>query len=79
MRLIKFEDPPTLKYPAQWDPSFVEFIKKCLVKDAKYRPTAVEILEENKIFFSFAKDKNYLRENLLKGIPAVENRVRNFS
>jgi serine/threonine-protein kinase OSR1/STK39 len=75
MRKIKFEEPPTLKNPENFDPSFHEFIKSCLIKDPKLRPTAEEILKNNKNFFSFAKDKDYLREHLLKGIPTLEKRV----
>lgn len=75
MRKIKFEDPPTLKNPNLWDVSFSEFIKYCLIKDPKMRPSADEILHNNAKFFSFAKDKEYLREHLLKGVPTLEKRV----
>ena len=75
MRKIKFEDPQTLKNPGNWDPSFSEFIKSCLIKDPKLRPTAEEILKNNQKFFSFAKDKEFLKENLLKGVPTLEKRV----
>jgi len=75
MRKIKFEEPPTLKNPENFDSSFHEFIKSCLIKDPKLRPTADEILKNNKKFFSFAKDKEYLKEKLLKGTPTLEKRV----
>ncbi len=75
MRKIKFDDPPTLKYPNQWDASFAEFIKSCLIKDPKLRPTAEEVLNNNQKFFSFAKDKEYLKEHLIKGVPTLEKRV----
>lgn len=75
MRKIKFEDSPTLKNPENWHPSFSEFIKSCLTKDPKLRPSAEEILRNNKEFFKFAKDKEYLKENLLKGVPTLEKRV----
>ena len=75
MRKIKFEEPPTLKNPENYDPSFIEFIKSCLIKDPKLRPTAEEILKNNEKFFSFAKDKDYLKDNLLKGLPTLEKRV----
>ena len=75
MRKIKFEDSPTLKNPDNLDPSFSEFIKSCLIKDPKLRPTAEEILKNNQKFFSFAKDKEFLKENLIKGVPTLEKRV----
>jgi len=75
MRKITFEEPSTLKNPENYDPSFLEFIKSCLIKDPRLRPTADEILEKNEKFFSFAKDKDYLKEHLLKGIPTLEKRV----
>jgi len=75
MRKIKFEDPPTPKNPTQWDPSFAEFIKTCLIKDPKTRPTAEEVLNINQKFFSFAKDKEFLKEHLIRGVPTLEKRV----
>jgi len=75
MRKIKFEDPPTLKNPNQWDPSFSEFIRSCLIKDPKLRPTAEEVLNNNQKFFSFAKDKNYIKDYLIQGVPTLEKRV----
>jgi len=78
MRKIKFEEPPTLKNPTQWDPTFVEFIKCCLIKDPKLRPTAEEVLNNNSKFFSFARDKEYIKEHLIKGVPTLEKRVNIF-
>lgn len=75
MRKIKFEDSPTLKNPENWDICFSEFIKSCLTKDPKLRPTADEVLRNNKKFFEYAKDKEYLKEHLLKGVPSLEKRV----
>lgn len=69
------EDPPILANSEDWDSSFVEFIKYCLVKDPKLRPSAEEIFKYNKKFFSFCKDKIYLRENFLKGIRSIDKKV----
>lgn len=77
MRKIKFEDPPSLKNPENYHPCFNDFIKSCLIKDPKLRPNINEILNHNKEFFSFAKDKDFLKENLLKGFPTLEKRVKN--
>lgn len=75
MRKITFEEPCSLKNPENFDPSFSDFINSCLKKDPRHRPSAEDILNQNKKFFSFAKDKDYLKENLLKGIPTLEKRV----
>ncbi len=45
-------------------------------KDPKSRPTAEMVLNKNKEFFNKAKDKTYLIENLLKGVPTVQERVK---
>jgi serine/threonine-protein kinase OSR1/STK39 len=76
MRRIKFEEPPMLKEPNNWDPGFVDFIKSCLVKDPQMRPTAEEVLKLNKKFFDKkTKNKSYLVETLLKNVPSVQDRV----
>ena len=77
LRKIQFEDPPTLKDPSKWDPLFVSFIKSCLVKNPKNRPTAKELLEKHAKFFEKVKDANYLEGTLLKGVPSLKKRVRN--
>lgn len=76
MREIKFGEPPTLKNPENYDKSFHDFIKSCLIKDPKLRPTVDEIFKNNKKFFSFAKDKEFLKNNLLKEFPTLEKRVK---
>lgn len=77
MREIAFGDPLSqLKNPNKYDPSFIDFVKSCLIKDPKSRPNAEEILRMNKKFFALAKDKSYIKENLLKGVPTVEERVK---
>jgi serine/threonine-protein kinase OSR1/STK39 len=78
MRKILFEEPCNLKNSENYDPSFIGFIKSCLVKDPLFRPSIDEILIKNEKFFSFAKNKEYLKENLLKGIPTLEKRVYLF-
>lgn len=75
LRKVQFEDPPSLKDAYKWNPLFVEFIKSCLVKNPKHRPTAKQLLEKHEKFFSLAQDETYLKENLLKGIPTVRERV----
>lgn len=75
IRKVQLEEPPKLKDPLKWDPLFINFIKSCLVKNPQKRPTAAELLEANKEFFLKAKDNQYLKETLLKGVPSVKERV----
>lgn len=75
MKKISNDDPPCLKDAHKWDPSFVDFIKSCLVKDPRLRPDAENVIKINKKFFSLAKNKQYLKENLLKDVPTVHDRV----
>ena len=76
MREIAFADPMSqVKHQNDYDPSLIEFIKSCLIKDPKCRPNAENVLKMNKKFFALAKDKKYIKENLLKGVPNVEERV----
>ena len=76
MREVVFADPMTqLKNPQQYNQAFIEFLKSCLVKDPKARSNAESVLKENKKFFALAKDEKYIKENLLKGVPTVEERV----
>jgi serine/threonine protein kinase len=35
---------PTLKNPKLWSPSFVDFLKRCLVKGPDERPDTIELL-----------------------------------
>ena len=46
---------------------FKHFIKSCLIKDPKLRPSAKELLEKHKKFLDKAKDKGYIVEHVLKG------------
>jgi hypothetical protein len=77
MREIALGDTLTqLKNPNSYHPSFVEFVKSCLIKDPKLRPNAEEVLKINKKFFSLAKDKEHIRHTLLKDVPDLQKRVR---
>jgi serine/threonine protein kinase len=79
MREIKFDTvAPSLKSPSKWDSSFIEFVNSCLIKDPKVRPDAEAVLKINKKFFALCKDKKYLRDNLLKDVPSVQDRVKLF-
>ena len=45
MYKIVHEDPPGLRDPSKWSENFVNFIKACLVKDPKKRPTCKDLLQ----------------------------------
>jgi serine/threonine protein kinase len=64
-----------LKNENDWSPEFVDFINFCLNKCPKSRPTADEVLKHNSAFFSKVKDNSYVAENLLKGVPTLQERV----
>ncbi len=67
-----------MKDPSKWDELFIKLIKSCLVKDPSKRPSAKEVLEINSEFFKkYTKDAAYLKENLLKNISSIKDRVRN--
>ena len=75
MRKIQLGEPQTLKDPKKWEPSFVEFIKSCLVKDPSHRPDVETLIKNNKKFFSKVKKNDYIKAKLLKGVPSVLDRV----
>lgn len=78
MRKIQLGEPQTLKEPGKWDTCFVEFIKSCLIRDPSQRPEIETIFKNNKKFFAKAKKNEYLKANLLKGVPSVLVRVIKF-
>jgi serine/threonine protein kinase len=45
MLKIVNEDPPGLREPTRWSNSFNDFVRTCLRKDPKARPTAAELLQ----------------------------------
>ena len=42
---IPARDPPVLEKKQKWTPEFHDFLAKCLEKDPKQRPSAVELLQ----------------------------------
>jgi serine/threonine protein kinase len=75
-KLVNEKSPVLIDNQCNWDQSFIDFISSCLVKDPKLRPNAEQILEINKKFFAKAKDKTFLAQTLLKGVPTIQERVR---
>jgi serine/threonine protein kinase len=64
-----------LKNQSSWDEYYLAFVKACLEKDPKKRLNAENLLKNHSKFFNLAKDKKYIRENLLASVPSVEERV----
>lgn len=59
--LIPNSEPPTLPDPECWSEDFKDFLQVCLVKEAKNRPTATELLA-NHPFITKARGKNIIAE-----------------
>ena len=75
MRKIQLGEPQSLKEPEKWDQCFVDFIKSCLVKDPAKRPDVETLVKNNKKFLMKAKNNEYIKTRLLKGVPSVLERV----
>lgn len=43
--MIPTNPPPTFRNPDQWSPDFLDFVKKCLVKNPENRATATQLLQ----------------------------------
>ncbi|KAM4582047.1 serine/threonine-protein kinase 4-like [Fundulus diaphanus] len=57
--MIPTNPPPTFRNPDQWSPDFVDFVKKCLVKNPENRATATQLLLHP--FIKSAKPNSILR------------------
>uniref|UniRef100_A0A3B3X717 non-specific serine/threonine protein kinase n=1 Tax=Poecilia mexicana TaxID=48701 RepID=A0A3B3X717_9TELE len=57
--MIPTNPPPTFRNPDQWSPGFLDFIKKCLVKNPENRATATQLLQHP--FIKSAKPNSVLR------------------
>ena len=53
----------------KWSEEIKNFVKDCLIKNPRFRPSAKELLEKHKKFLDKAKNKEYLAETILKGCP----------
>jgi len=79
--LIPAREPPTVKDPTQWSSEFLDFITKCLKKDPRKRPAAVELL--NHPFIKRGIEKEALLKELvsdcLPTLTAFRQEKRNRS
>uniref|UniRef100_M4AY50 non-specific serine/threonine protein kinase n=1 Tax=Xiphophorus maculatus TaxID=8083 RepID=M4AY50_XIPMA len=57
--MIPTNPPPTFRNPDQWSPDFLDFIKKCLIKNPENRATATQLLQHP--FIKSAKPNSVLR------------------
>ncbi|XP_014669755.1 PREDICTED: myosin-IIIb-like [Priapulus caudatus] len=57
--------PPSLKNSRDWSPTFVDFIKQCLIKDFEKRPTAERLLR-HRFITQVPKDTTEIRRHLMQ-------------
>ncbi|XP_015254143.1 PREDICTED: serine/threonine-protein kinase 4-like [Cyprinodon variegatus] len=57
--MIPTNPPPTFRNPDHWSPDFLDFVKKCLVKNPENRATATQLLQHP--FIKSAKPNSILR------------------
>lgn len=80
------KEPPTLEsgaedkeqYKQRYGTRFRKMISECLQKDPSNRPTATELLKHS-FFKNKAKDKKYLKQNLVPISPSVSARVLKYT
>lgn len=72
------EEPPSINQAERYDKSLIKFISSCLIKDVSKRPDIETLIKMNKEFFDHAKDKDYLKKNLIKNLPSIIDRVNIF-
>jgi serine/threonine protein kinase len=48
MMMVPMKPPPTVAEPKNWSSDFNDFVAKCLNKDAKARPQAVDLIQVTK-------------------------------
>lgn len=59
---------------SKYSKSFRKMVEKCLQKEPEKRPTASELIKNP--FFKKAKDKAYLKENLVSIMPDLKSRAK---
>ncbi|ESO82465.1 hypothetical protein LOTGIDRAFT_134504 [Lottia gigantea] len=60
--------PPTVKTPTEWSENFLDFIKKCLIKDFEKRPFTEELLQHR-----------FITQLIDEDIPSIKEKLKTFT
>ncbi|XP_076038895.1 serine/threonine-protein kinase 3-like isoform X2 [Oratosquilla oratoria] len=73
--MIPTKPPPSFREPDQWQPEFIDFVSRCLVKNPEERATATELLQHE--FIRGARPANVLRTMIEEAMEIRENQNSN--
>ncbi|XP_066948020.1 serine/threonine-protein kinase 3 isoform X11 [Macrobrachium rosenbergii] len=73
--MIPTKPPPSFREPDQWQPEFIDFVSRCLVKNPEERATASELLQHQ--FIRGAQPSSILRNMLEEAMEIRENQNSN--
>ncbi|XP_050729371.1 serine/threonine-protein kinase 3-like isoform X3 [Eriocheir sinensis] len=73
--MIPTKPPPSFREPDQWQPEFIDFVSRCLVKNPEERATATELLQHP--FIRGAQPSSILRTMLEEAMEIRESQNSN--
>ncbi|XP_069157319.1 serine/threonine-protein kinase 3 isoform X5 [Procambarus clarkii] len=73
--MIPTKPPPSFREPDQWQPEFIDFVSRCLVKNPEERATASELLQNQ--FIRGAQPSSILRNMLEEAMEIRESQNSN--
>ncbi|XP_069972872.1 serine/threonine-protein kinase 3 isoform X5 [Penaeus vannamei] len=73
--MIPTKPPPSFREPDQWQPEFIDFVSRCLVKNPEERATASKLLQHQ--FIRGAQPASILRNMLEEAMEIRENQNSN--
>ncbi|KAK4317532.1 hypothetical protein Pmani_011378 [Petrolisthes manimaculis] len=73
--MIPTKPPPSFREPDQWQPEFIDFVSRCLVKNPEERATATELLQHP--FIRAAQPSSILRTMLEEAMEIRESQNSN--
>lgn len=73
--MIPTKPPPSFREPDQWQPEFIDFVSRCLVKNPEERATASELLQHQ--FIHGAQPSSILRNMLEEAMEIRESQNSN--
>ncbi|XP_045106388.1 serine/threonine-protein kinase 4-like isoform X4 [Portunus trituberculatus] len=73
--MIPTKPPPSFREPDQWQPEFIDFVSRCLVKNPEERATATELLQHP--FIRGAQPSSILRTMLEEAMEIRESQNAN--